>query len=126
MRKRQLLWLCLLTLVGLSSAYVVLWLIPDEPDSITLSNFARITSGMSEQEVVTLLGGPAAEVYLCFGGTLARQGQPSFRKDWRGREGTIFVMFDGNNRVVWGGFWPAEGPPPRPTFTQRLRARLGW
>ncbi len=116
-------------------------------DRITPETFKEIRLGMSEEEVVAILGGPGMsdkEANDQIEALEKQMGKPPFIYDdfmlleskrmrpdelfawrsWPGRRGSISVHFDNEWRVIsksFRGWRPAE-----PSIVERLRDWLGW
>src|SRR5262245_46981092 len=73
------------------------------------SKFAQLREGMSYDEVVAILGEPDGGVGISVGFV------------WIGRDASICLGFDGENRILWKECYPDE----RPSFLDRMRSWFG-
>ena len=142
--KRKLKWLTIVlavSLLGFGTAFL-LW----PRDRITAESWQKIRIGMTEEEVVEILGGPGItwEDALAEYQRLEKEmGKPPYEienpsleepnglvpvaytvKVWTGRRGIMEIDFDLDNHVRWKGFhgirWINGG------ILDRLRDWLGW
>jgi hypothetical protein len=145
--KRKLKWLAIVLAVSLLGFGAALLLWPR--DRITAESWQKIQLGMTEEEVVEILGGPGMshEEFLAQyerlkkelgrspfameGPWLEPEPGPEHRRvlgnrsrTWNGRRGMIVIELDQDNNVCWkhfqGGRWSNQG------FLDRLRDWLGW
>jgi HAMP domain-containing protein len=121
MRKRVLLTLALLAAV-LLGGYLVLWVTAPR-QRINAATTAQVRAGMTEREVEHLLGGPAGDyrtgaVTLDRGAggavpTLMDNGRFLDRHQWwHGDDGSLWVGFGGDGRLVNCAFIPGEREVP--------------
>jgi hypothetical protein len=137
--KRNLKWLAIVLAVSLLGFATALLLRPC--DRITLESWQKIRIGMTEDEVVEILGSPGIspeEFFLQYNRlgqppleTEARMEEPEGKggvgdrsKFWSGRRGFIVIELDQDKHVRWKGFrggrWINGG------ILDRLRDWLGW
>jgi hypothetical protein len=142
--KRKLKWLAIVLAVSLLGFVGALLLWPQ--DRITAESWEKIRIGMSEKEVVEILGGPGmsyAEDVAQYQRLLKELDQPPWEfkgprlyepedkgvfddrvKVWNGRRGSIEIELDQDNHVCWKHFrgvrWTNQG------ILDRLRDWLGW
>jgi hypothetical protein len=142
--KRKLKWLAIVLAVSLLGFGTALLLWPR--DRITAESWRKIRIGMTEDEVVEILGRPAMtdkEADAEYGRVRKELGLRPFEfealleepvvrrpldldrlKSWIGRRGSIAIELDQDNRVSWksfqGGRWINDG------ILDRLRDWLGW
>ena len=143
--KRKLKWLAIVLVVSLLGFGTALLLWPR--DRITVESWEKIRIGMTEDEVVEILGGPGMTdkedrmEYLRLEKELGRRPwafadptlvEPEGRgplfwdriKIWTGRRGRIGIELDQDNHVRWKSFngvrWINRG------ILDRLRDWLGW
>ena len=138
-RKLKLLAIVLAVLLLGFGAALLLW----PRYRITAESWQKIRIGMTEDEVVEILGGAGINRHEDDGQfeRLAKElGRPPFEfedlsaegnwlfgrtgKIWTGRRGRIEIEFDQDNHVCWkafrGGRWINQG------ILDRLHAWLGW
>jgi hypothetical protein len=142
--KRKLKWLAVVLAVLLLGFGTALFLWPR--NRITAESWQKIRIGMTEEEVVEILGRPGM-TYEEAGAEYDRLekelGKPPFEledpsleepesklvveertKRWTGRRGIILIDLDQDNHVRWKRFhgvrWTNDG------ILDRLRDRLGW
>jgi hypothetical protein len=139
--KRKLKWLAIVLAVSLLGFGTALLLWPG--DRITAESWQKIRIGMTEKEVVGILGRPGMsheEAEVQYDRLKKELGPPAFEfedlsaegnwlfgrtgKIWTGRRGRIEIEFDQDNHVCWkafqGGRWINGG------ILDRLRDWLGW
>ena len=142
--KRKLKWLAIVLAVSLLGFGTALLLWPR--DRITAESWQKIRIGMTEDEVMEILGGPGMtrkEARAQYDQLEKELGRPPFEmevpellepenklfkldraKSWIGRRGIIAIEFDQDNRVCWKEFqgvrWINGG------ILDRLRDWLGW
>jgi len=138
--KRKLKWLVIVLAVSLLGFGTALLLWPR--DRITVESWQNIRIGMTEKEVVEILGGPGMtneEANAQYEWLKKELRRPAFEfedmnaegnwlfgrtgKIWTGRRGRIEIEFDQDNHVCWkafqGGRWIKAG------ILDRLRDWLG-
>jgi hypothetical protein len=133
--KRKLKWLAIVLAVSLLGFGTALWLWPR--DRITAESRQKIRIGMTEDEVVEILGGPGMnhEEYLHHRRDFEIEGpeldEPEWGvpdwemgKTWIGRRGLIRINLDQENRVSWKGFDGVRWN--NGSILDRLRDWLGW
>jgi hypothetical protein len=134
--KRKLKWLAIVLAVSLLGFGTTLLLWPR--DRITFESWKEIRLGMTEKEVVAILGGPGmnAEEYRA-----QRKGKPPLievfsegaggrfpviaaERFWIGHRGCIEIHFNSEGHVAFKFFYPLRSAEL--SFIDRLRDWLGW
>jgi hypothetical protein len=135
-RKLKLLAIVLAVLLLGFGAALFLW----PCDRITAESWQKIRIGMTEEEVVEMLGGPGMSNEEFFAQYLRLKWPPfefqlptleeprrhlvTAARVWSGRRGIIFIDLDQDKHVCWkqfhGGRWINRG------ILDRLRDWLGW
>lgn len=99
-------WLVILLLVVVAATALIL--LPS--DRITPSTCARINNGMTEDEVVSVLGRLPDHQYHPWDKFPFLQPPPEiapeWEKCWEGQSGDIFIQFDAKGLVCASGFLP--------------------
>jgi hypothetical protein len=111
--KRKLAWVCLLV-SPLVIGGGVLFFLPRDP--ISQANCDRIKEGMSEAEVVAILGREKDEVW----------GWAQLHHSWIGARGTIMVDFFAATPSTIFVRRASFRPSPPQTTLEKIRGWLGW
>jgi hypothetical protein len=99
---------------------VTLWALQRRPE-VTLTTIARLTPGMSEQDVATILGPPAADLTPCPPAGVPPAAAGGRLLEYAGDRATARVEFDAAGRLV------RCHPVVRiVTGLERIRLRLNW
>ena len=122
-RRRLLLTVGAVALLGVAGFAMFIWLISPTP-GVTLENFRRLLEGMSTTDVEALLGEPSK----------VRESLRGTTRCWQGEEVGIDLLFDAD-RVLFGIAVPPQ-PPGRfglaeyirvdESFLDRIRRWLHW
>jgi hypothetical protein len=143
--KRKLKWLAIVLAVLLLGFGTVLLLWPQ--DRITAESWQKIRIGMTEDEVVEILGGPgmsSVEYWSEYVRLVRELGRIPYKKEelgmkepevrgdfvqdrvkiWTGRRGIIAIELDEDNNVCWKRFRGVRWI--NGSIIDRLRDWLGW
>ena len=109
-----------LLLLSLLVVGVMFWPRGPEPCQAT---FAQVTEGMTTEQVIATVGAnPKVEDLR---ETSERMPHPDFAYWWDGKDGTMMIYFDDNNRVEFKLIFNSRRKP-EPTPAQRLLKRVGF
>jgi hypothetical protein len=114
MTRRRL--LCGLLLLSSVLACVAGWLVIASGPRVTWERFEQVKRGMTEEEVIRILGGPPSMMEMRSPG-----GDGTRDAVWRGDDDSVLIVRFESDRVA--DFWLSEVTPP--TFTERIRRWLG-
>lgn len=124
--KRRLLLILVILAFGILASGVVWWVFSERSCPITQENYERIKNGMTESDVIAILG-PQKEIP---DGRYPRRQTPTIidfekfpsKKTWSGKDNYITVLFGSDNLVGqkrFGEFWPER------TYFEKIRQWLG-
>jgi hypothetical protein len=125
-RRRLLLGAGLLGLVALAGLAAFVRFTAPTP-GVTVENYRRLRIGMTAQQVEAILGeGPTSQQ------PTAARGR--WQKYWKGKELTIYLLFERDGIVLRGNAGPADRDPffgevevrESDSFIDRLHRWLGW